>query len=237
MSNLAIIGIRSGSRGVKDKNIRLFRGKPLVHWAIQVAKKSKKIDRVIVSTDSEKYRDIVLESGAEVPFLRPDSISKSESREVDFIIHCLDWLKDNEGYVPNLFSRLAATSPLQLPEDVDRSIKCLENNIKATSSMVVSETSQPPLKALKMDDDNKYLINYFSEADKGVVNRQELIPAYFRSNVITTRVSNFLKTKEQIGKKSIKVEISDERSIDINSELDFFLAEKVAEKLGLCLRF
>ena len=62
MSNLAIIGIRSGSQGVKDKNIRLFRGKPLVHWAIQVAKKSKKIDRVIVSTDSEKYRDIVLES-------------------------------------------------------------------------------------------------------------------------------------------------------------------------------
>jgi CMP-N-acetylneuraminic acid synthetase len=235
MSSLAIIGIRSGSQEVKDKNIKLFCGKPLVHWAIQVAKKSKKIDRIIVSTDSEKYRDIVLESGAEAPFLRPDSISKSESREVDFIIHCLDWLRDNEGYVPNLFSRLAATSPLQLPDDVDRSIECLENDKRATSSMVVSETSQPPLKALKMDEDNKYLINYFSEADKGVVNRQELIPAYFRSNVITTRVSNFLKTGEQIGKKSIKVEISDERSIDINSELDFYLAEKIAEKFGLCL--
>ena len=67
-----------------------------------------------------------------------------------------------------------------------------------------------------------------------IVNRQELSMAYYRSNIITSRVSSFLETGNQIGEKSIKVEIPIERSIDINSELDFYLAEKIAEKYNLC---
>jgi CMP-N-acetylneuraminic acid synthetase len=68
-----------------------------------------------------------------------------------------------------------------------------------------------------------------------IVNRQELPVGYYRSNIITSRVSSFLETGNQIGERSIKVEIPIERSIDINSELDFYLAEKIAEKFGLCL--
>ena len=233
MSNLAIIGIRSGSRGVINKNIKLFCGKPLIYWIIQNALKSTKLDKIIVSTDSEEYRDIVLDYGVEAPFLRPKQLSQDNSLEKEYLLHGLEWLYKNEGYRPKFVSRLQATSPLQLSEDIDRSIECLENDDTATSSMVVSETQQPPIKSLK--EQNGYLVPYFDESKREVVNRQELPTAYYRSNIITSRVSSFLKSGNQIGEKSLKVEIPIERSVDINSELDFFLAEKIAKKYNLCL--
>jgi CMP-N-acetylneuraminic acid synthetase len=111
---------------------------------------------------------------------------------------------------------------------VDRAIECLESNKDATSSMVVSEALQPPMKALKEKDG--YLVSYYESRSQEIVNRQELPKAYYRSNIITSRVDDFLKTKNQVGDKSLKVEIPIERSLDINSELDFYLAEKVMKK-------
>jgi len=233
MSNLAIIGIRKNSKSIKDKNIKNFCGKPLVYWIIQNALKSNKLDRIIVSTDSEEYRDIVLDYGVEVPFLRPKALSQDNSLEKEYLLHGLEWLYKNEGYRPKFVSRLQATSPLQLPEDIDRSIECLQNDDSATSSMVVSKAQQPPIKSLKQN--GKYLNPYFRELGIEIVNRQELPVGYYRSNIITSRVSSFLETGNQIGERSIKVEIPIERSIDINSELDFYLAEKIAEKYNLCL--
>jgi len=232
---IGIIGIRSGSQGLKDKNIKTFCGKPLVYWIISAALKASKIERVIVSTDSEEYRSIVLGMGAEAPFLRPKNISGNESKEQNYILHCLEWLREHENYQPDVVSRLQATSPLQLPDDIDQSVKALEDDSSATSSMVVAKAAQPPAKALKMDINNKYLIPYCSK-DIGleIVNRQTLPDAYFRSNIISSRCLPFLETKKQIGKKSIKVEIPIERSVDINDSFDFFFAEKVAEKYGLC---
>ena len=233
MSNLAIIGIRKNSKSIVDKNIKSFCGKPLVYWIIQNALKSNKLDRIIVSTDSEEYRDIVLDYGVEVPFLRPKALSQDNSLEKEYLLHGLEWLYKNEGYRPKFVSRLQATSPLQLPEDIDRSIECLQNDDSATSSMVVSKAQQPPIKSLKQN--GKYLNPYFRELGIEIVNRQELPVGYYRSNIITSRVSSFLETENQIGERSIKVEIRIERSIDINSELDFYLAEKIAEKYNLCL--
>jgi CMP-N-acetylneuraminic acid synthetase len=231
MSNLAIIGIRKNSKSIIDKNIRVFCGKPLVYWIIRCALNSQKLDRIIVSTDSEEYRDIVLNYGVEVPFLRPKALSQDNSLERDYLLHGLEWLYENEGYTPKFVTRLQATSPLQLSEDIDRSIECLESNKDATSSMVVSEALQPPMKALKEKDG--YLVSYYESKSQEIVNRQELSKAYYRSNIITSRVDNFLKTKNQVGDKSLKVEIPIERSLDINSELDFYLAEKVMKKNGV----
>ena len=232
MSNLAIIGIRKNSKSIKDKNIKNFCGKPLVYWIIKCALQSKKLDRIIVSTDSKKYRSIVKDMGVESPFLRPDVLSQDDSLEKDYLLHGLEWLYENEGYIPKFVTRLQATSPLQLSEDIDRSIECLESNKDATSSMVVSEALQPPMKALK--EKNGYLVSYYESKSQEIVNRQELPKAYYRSNIITSRVSNFLQTKNQIGEKSLKIEIPIERSFDINSNLDFWLAEIIAKKYNLC---
>jgi CMP-N-acetylneuraminic acid synthetase len=87
------------------------------------------------------------------------------------------------------------------------------------------------MKALK--EKGGYLVSYYESKSQEIVNRQELSKAYYRSNIITSRVDDFLKTKNQVGDKSLKVEIPIERSLDINSELDFYLAEKVMKKNGV----
>ena len=90
MSNIiAIIPARSGSKSITDKNIKLLSGHPLIAYSIIAAKLSKKIERVIVSTDSEEYGDIAKKYGAEVPFIRPDKYSKDNSTDRDFFIHAL----------------------------------------------------------------------------------------------------------------------------------------------------
>ena len=110
---IAIIPARSGSKGVPDKNIKLLAAKPLMAYSIMAARLARNIDRVIVSTDSEKYADIAREYGAEVPFLRPNSISTDTSSDYQFIRHALDWLVENEGTQPEYLVHLRPTTPLR----------------------------------------------------------------------------------------------------------------------------
>ena len=232
---IALIGIRAGSKSLKNKNIHKFRNKPLVYWIIQAAKQSKLIDRIIVSTDSDKYRKLCLSFGVEVPFLRPKRISGGRALEIDYILHCLNWLKKNENYVPDFVTRLQATSPLQLTGDIDNSINVLIRNKKATSSMVVAESVQSPDKAMKYQINGKYLRPYIGNSNiPQVVNRQKLVTSYHRANIITTPTKQLLKHNEQVGNKSIAIEIPQIRSIDINNELDLFIAEQIANKYKLC---
>ena len=76
-NNFAIIPARSGSKGIKNKNIKDFGGYPLLAWTIKICKKCKSIDRIILSTDSEEYQKLAIKYGAEAPFLRPKRISSS----------------------------------------------------------------------------------------------------------------------------------------------------------------
>ena len=126
---LGIIGARSGSKGLKNKNIKSFNGKPLISRIIGISLKSKYINRLIVSTDSEKYAKIARSFGAEIPYIRPKKISTDKSHELEFIKHLLKYLKQHENYVPNLIVRLLTTVPFQTTGDIDKSkSKILKNN-------------------------------------------------------------------------------------------------------------
>ena len=99
---LAVIPARSGSKGVQNKNIRFLGGHPLMAWSIKTALESNLINRVIVSTDSKEYSDIAKEYNAEVPVLRPKSISNDQSKDIDLFVHLLEFLK-NEKYTQILY--------------------------------------------------------------------------------------------------------------------------------------
>ena len=194
MKILGIIGIRSGSKGVKDKNIKPLLGKPLVGWVIDAARKSKYLNRIIVSTDSEKYVDVVKSLGAEAPYLRPSNLATDDSPEIEYIIDILNWLKENEGYIPDIVVRLMATVPMQESQDIDALIEILENDQNATSSVVIAEARQHPMKALKIIDDKmgaSKLVSYFNESGREVtpIARQSYAKAYFRSNIIFYQIS------------------------------------------------
>jgi CMP-N-acetylneuraminic acid synthetase len=124
---VALIPARSGSRRVKNKNIRLLVSKPLIAYTIESALKCKSIDRVIVSTDSPLIAKIAKKYGAEVPFLRPASISKSHSTEYEFHSHLLDELS-NKKYFPEYIVNLYPTCPLRTTLSIEKALKMIISN-------------------------------------------------------------------------------------------------------------
>ena len=230
MEVLGLVGIRSGSKGVKNKNIKLLNGKPLVGWVLDAAKKSKSITRLIVSTDSEEYAEIARKFGAEVPCIRPSNMSSDYSPEIDYVKYTLKWLKENENYNPDIIIRLMATVPLQEPEDIDALVDILNSDKQASSAVVVSESRQHPIKALKIIDDglgSTKLVSYFSESGRDVtpIARQNYAKAYFRANIIACRIETIFNTNSLTGDLVRYHIIPQERAIDIDNHIDFSIAE------------
>lgn len=227
---MGIIGIRSGSKGVQNKNIKLLAGKPLVGWILSTAKKSKYINRLVVSTDSEEYAEIVTSIGAEVPCLRPANLATDNSPEFDYVRHMIEWLEENESYKPDIVVRMMATSPMQTSEDIDQVIEILIKDINADSAVIISEMRQHPFKALKIIEDDrlgKRLVSYFGESGREVtpISRQSYEKAYARSNIIAFRRETIFNTDSLTGDNVKYHIIPQERAIDIDSDIDFVIAE------------
>ena len=192
--------------------------------------RSKYLDKVFVSTDSKRYQSLSKKYGALCPVLRPKKISTSDSKEIDYILHTLKYLEENNDLIPDFIVRLQPTSPFQLTSDIDGSIKKIINNKRATSLQVVSESSQSPIKALKISN-KKYIVPYLSKKNhENVLNRQKLKKAFYRSNIIISKTKHLLENKEQIGLKSLIYNISQYRGIDINDKFDLEIAKIINKK-------
>ena len=98
MTAIAYIPVRGGSKRVPKKNIRPLGGYPLIAYTIAVAKLSKHIERILVSTDSEEIAEIALQYGAEVPFIRPSEFAQDHSPDRGHTLHAMNWFKENEEY-------------------------------------------------------------------------------------------------------------------------------------------
>jgi len=120
----AVVPARAGSKGVKGKNIKDFCGKPLMAWQIENGLKSQYITRTFVSTDSDEYRRIAMQHGAEAPFLRPKEISHDTATDYQLMDHFIRWMCENEpGQDPSLIVQLRPTAPCLSVETVDKAIE------------------------------------------------------------------------------------------------------------------
>lgn len=236
MEVLAIMGIRSGSTGLPGKNIRLLEGKPLFKWGIDAAHRSNSVGRVIVSTDSEKYRQLVLDYGIESPYLRPSKFATNGSPEIDFITDLLKWLEINEGYRPDICVRLLATVPMQSEDDIDKSVSLLLANNHVDSTVVVAESRQHPVKALEILDDTGLCVPYGkSPADTGEItpkDRAQYTKSYHRANIITFKRENIDRYGSLTGMMCMPHVISQDRAVDIDTEVDFWCAEAIMKRLN-----
>lgn len=232
---LGIVGIRSGSKGVPNKNIRPTAGKPLVGWILETAQKSKHINRLIVSTDSEVYAKVAREYGAETPYLRPAELATDTTPEFLYVKQMVEWLKEHEGYEPDIVVRMMATVPLQAVEDIDDAILQVMTDPEADSAVVISEARQHPMKALKIVDEEsgrQKLVSYFGNSGREVtpLGRQVYEKAYFRANVIACRARVIYETNSLTGDTVIPHVIPQERATDIDSEADFCMIESLLGK-------
>lgn len=148
---LALILARGGSKGIPKKNLYPLLGKPLIAWSIESALASKKITRVIVSTDSADIAAAARDAGAEVPFMRPAELAEDDTPDLPVFQHALTWLEDTEGYKPDLVVQLWATSPYRPADDIDKAIGLLEQHPDADSVRSVTAPSQTPFKMWRRD--------------------------------------------------------------------------------------
>ncbi len=235
---LALIGVRSGSKGLKNKNIKKLGDKHLVGWIINAAKKSKYINRIIVSTDSYNYAKISKRYGAEVPFLRDKKLAKDDSNEIDFIKFTINKLNELENYKPDIIVRLLATCPFQRTVDIDKTILKILNK-KINSAVLISEAKQHPRKALKIIGKRyKKLVNFHT--GKGIdvgrkSNRQFFEKAYFRSNVIVSKKIVIDKYNSLTDNNVKYVKLKNQLFVDIDTLEDFnyakYLLKKKSQKL------
>ena len=127
--------------------------------------------------------------------MRPKSLAEDFSPEIDFVKHMINFLKNQEDYIPDIVVRMMVTIPFQTTDDIDSVINILMNNEKADSAVVISEARQHPQKALKIIEDNeknKRLVTYFSESGIEVtpIARQNYEKAYFRGNISLQNFNN-----------------------------------------------
>jgi CMP-N,N'-diacetyllegionaminic acid synthase len=227
---LAIVPARSGSKGLPDKNIKSISGKPLMAWSIEAGLKSKYIDKLIVSTDSEKYAEIAKYFGAEVPFIRPNKISTDTSSRKDVIKHALDFfIRKNKLYDYIVF--LEPTSPLTTEVDIDISIEklLLDKSAESIVGVSLSEASHPDfLVNLK----NGFL-NFINENQKSsVIRRQDLEDLYFYDGTLyISEVDKYLE-KEFYHEKTLGYVTPKWKSLEIDDMYDFIMVEAIMQYKG-----
>lgn len=227
MKNIAIIPARSGSKGLPDKNIKLLDGKPLLAYSVEAALKSGAFDVVHVSTDSEKYADIARKYGADVPFLRSAEASSdiaSSWEAVREVIKNYAILGKNF----DTFMLLQPTSPLRTAKDIVEAFECMTKK-RANSIVSVCETEHSPLQCNILPADDS-LGGFFRDEIKNLP-RQMLKTFYRLNGAIYLAKTEFFLTVEDIYSESCYAYIMDKRrSIDIDEELDFDIAEAIIAK-------
>lgn len=221
MKVLAIIPARGGSKGVPRKNVRLLAGKPLVAWTIEAARKTKSIDRVVVSTDDPEIEAVSKEYGAQV-ISRPAELATDTASSESALLHALDHLAKTEGYEPDILVFLQCTAPLTLPEDIDGTIQAL---LDEEADCALAVTPFHGFLWRRDEGEGAVGINH----DKTVRQmRQDLEPQYLETGAVyVMRTEGFKKAQHRFFGRVAMYVIPRERSLDIDEPVDFLTAEKL----------
>ena len=228
MKNIAIIPARSGSKGLKDKNIKKLNGIPLMEYSIIAAEKSNFFDEVMVSTDSETYKDIAIKSGANVPFLRGENTSTDIAGSWDVVKEVLEKYC-NLGKKFDTVCLLQPTSPLRRVEDIINAYRLMEEkNADAITS--VCEMEHSPLWTMCLDE-TLSMDDYKKSSKNRDIPRQGL-PTYYRVNgaIYIRKVDYNQNQIELTDAKEFAYIMPRKCSIDIDTLEDFELAEYYLNK-------
>lgn len=221
MSSIAIIPARSGSKGLEDKNIKLLSGKPLLHYSVEAALVSNIFDCVHVSTDSEKYAEIARNCGSDVPFLRCQEFSSDAADSWSVVRFVLEQYKQL-GKTFDMVTLLQPTSPLRDASDIQAAYRLFCEK-KAEAVISVSKAEHSPL--LMNTLDVSLSLNGFLNLKE--VGRRQNMPQYYQINgaIYMMKTCVLDRISDLYGEKSYAYIMPREKSIDIDSIVDFKVAE------------
>ncbi|MBI3090348.1 MAG: acylneuraminate cytidylyltransferase family protein [Candidatus Tectomicrobia bacterium] len=221
-SVLALIPARGGSKNPPDKNLLLFQGKPLVVHSIEHGLAARLIERVIVSTDSERIAEVSRQAGAELPFLRPAELAGDYSTDLEVFQHALNWLWEHESYRPDLIVHLRPTSPLRPPELIDAGIERLLAHPEADALRSVIPAPHTPYKMWRLEGD--YLVPLLTHPTYQEPYNQprQLLPAVYwqNANLDITRWRTVMEQGSMTGRRMLPLVMSADDDVDIDSQRD-----------------
>jgi len=217
---LSLVVARAGSKGLKNKNIKKFSGKPLVSWSILASKKSKYIDYTLVSTDSKKIIKISKSLGVNAPFKRPKVLASDNSSIKDVIFHSLKWLK-KEKLNFDFLILLQATSPLRTAKHIDNSIKYYFKHSKKKVDTMISLTKAPIKTSWLMETKGIYTKFSLNKYKNNKLFRRQNLQQYFIPNgaIYFANISKF--NGNFFTKNTIHYEMEKRVSLDVDDIQDF----------------
>ena len=215
---------RGGSKGIPRKNIRSLNGKPLIAYAIELGLSIKLIDQFIVSTDDQEIADVACQYGAGVPFMRPADLAADHSPEMLSWKHALETFEQQTGEKVDILVSIPATSPLRIREDVER---CIQKLLDSDADIVITATSahrSPYFNMVTLDAQDSARIVISSDV---TVNRRQEAPVVYDVTTVAyaARAEFVLKAKSVFEGRVKAVVIPQERALDIDTPLDFEIAE------------
>jgi CMP-N,N'-diacetyllegionaminic acid synthase len=222
ISVLTIIPARGGSKGIPRKNIKVINGEPLIAYTIKEAKKSKYISRIIVSTEDEEIAQISKKYGGEVPFLRPMELAEDNTPGIDPVIHCIEWLRNNEEYVPDYICLLQCTSPFRTSMQIDEAIEKIIN-LKGDSLVSICESEVSPYWMKKVENGK---MKDFLEEVPAFARRQD-VPMVYRLNgaIYISKTEPLLKNRGWYTENTLPFIMDKISSVDIDDMMDFRFSE------------
>tara|TARA_B100001250_G_scaffold413250_1_gene446781 strand:+ start:1636 stop:2349 length:714 start_codon:yes stop_codon:yes gene_type:complete len=225
---LGIIPARGNSKGIKNKNLKLINGKPLIYYTINRAKKSKLISDLIGSTDSKKIEKYFINFGVKVPFNRPNKLAGDRSNIIDTLIYSVEKMELIKNIKYDYVCLLQPTSPLRKKNEIDNAIRKIIK-YKADTFLSLSELDDPhPYKLMKIKN-NK--LSFFKKNFKGTMNRQMMSKLFKPTGNIYIINRDTLKKKTIYGKKSIYSLVDQKYYLNINNYDDLILAKEKLKKL------
>lgn len=225
---LAIITARGGSKRLPKKNIKYLDNKPLITWTIEATLQSQYVDELIVSTDCLDIAEISKKAGANVPFMRPDSLAQDHSTSIDVVLHAIEYFK-SIGQDFDYAILLQPTSPFRTSEDIDNAIESLFEK-KSDAVISVCETEHNPIWCNTLNE-NQEMDNFLDS--KYINARTQDLPTFYRLNgaIYICEMNTLIKNHTFFIPHNIHAYVmSQENSVDIDTHLDFLLANAILEQ-------
>lgn len=228
---LGIIPARSGSKGVRDKNIREIDGKPLIQYTIEDAIACEALSEFLVSTDSERYAEIARGAGAPVPFIRPAELATDEAPTIDVVKHAVTEFENTRGETVDATVLLQPTTPLRTPADIDRSVAMFASS-DADSLITCYETVDAhPNYMYEMDSENR--VTALRKQHDVPDRRQDFDPVYLRNGAVYISTRELVFDRNRIfDDRPLAHVMPKERSVNIDEPFDLKMAELLIETNG-----
>lgn len=230
---LALIPARGGSKSVPRKNVRMVGGRPLIAWSIEQAKRSRRVSRVVVTTDDPEIAEIARGCGAEIPFMRPAELANDRSTDIEYHEHALRTLASAEGYRPDAVVNLRPTMPVRRVATIDRAIEALVARPDVDSVRSVSLAEQTPYKMWRIGKDGllEPIATLAGVAEPYNQPRQDLPPVYWQDGYVDVVWARVVLEQHSTTGRRILPFVVDEPNQDIDYEDSIGEAERLLKAI------